>query len=102
MGLWLGLAGVALAFGPVFTTTVFAPKEEGCVRHRTPSLLRTRSGLLAFTQCRQVNGGDDSPQSLYVKHSADNGRTWGGARVLPFAKDPEHRFLHRAQTLYDW
>jgi sialidase-1 len=88
--------------GVAFVTRVFEGGTGGCVMYRTPSLLNVGNGvLLAFTQCRQVGRGDASPEELHLKKSEDSGRTWGPATVLPFAADPLHNSLHRAQTVWD-
>jgi hypothetical protein len=81
---------------------VFEGGVGGCVKYRTPSLLNVGGGtLLAFTQCRQVSHADASPQEIHMKKSLNDGRTWGPATVLPFAADPLHNSLHRAQTVFD-
>lgn len=95
-------APLPLLPGVKFITRVFEGGVGGCVMYRTPSLLNVGGGtLLAFTQCRQVSHGDASPQELHMKRSDDDGRTWGRATVLPFARDPAHNSLHRAQTVWD-
>jgi hypothetical protein len=88
--------------GVAFITRVFEGGVGGCVKYRTPSLLNVGGGtLLAFTQCRQVSHADASPQEIHMKKSLNDGRTWGPATVLPFAADPLHNSLHRAQTVFD-
>lgn len=72
------------------------------MQYRTPSLLRVQNGsLLAFTQCRQKSHSDQSAQSIHLKHSHDDGVTWGPTTILPFAANEDFSMQHRASTVYD-
>lgn len=77
-----GLSEIKTINRPTFTD-LFISGEGGYPRYRITALEVTNSGvLLAFTQGRQLKGGDNSQNDLVIRRSLDGGSTWLPMQVI--------------------